>query len=264
MVNLKQMLKQYKYQFDFAKGIFKDNSFYDTYKTSKKEVKKKGSRTEIISFLLEMINGVNYLEIGVRNPDDNFNKIKCQNKYSVDPGVEFKNNPVDYKITSDDFFNELKANNPNFPLNIKFDVIFIDGLHLADQAERDILNALNYLSPNGFVVVHDCNPPTEFHARESFGFRSSPARGYWNGTTWKAFYKFRHDKELFSICFDTDWGVGVLSKVKQPGFNHIQSIIENPFFEFLKLNQNRKQALNLQIFERWKRTNEILIKTPKS
>mgnify|MGYP003381534756 CR=1 FL=1 len=28
-------------------------------------------------------------------------------KYSVDPGVEFKENPVDFKMTSDDFFQKI-------------------------------------------------------------------------------------------------------------------------------------------------------------
>ena len=48
-----------------------------------------------------------YLEIGVRNPQHNFNHIKANKKYSVDPGVEFKSNPVDFKITSDVFFLKL-------------------------------------------------------------------------------------------------------------------------------------------------------------
>ncbi len=253
MKKLKYRIKRYKYQFDFARRIFKDDTFFQTYKISKEEGRKKYSRTEIISFLLALTAGENYLEIGVRNPDDNFNKIKCKNKYSVDPGVEFKKNPVDYKITSDGFFKEMHAENPNFPFAKKFDVIFIDGLHLADQVEKDILNSLVFIKDSGFIVLHDCNPPTEFHARESFSFRNSPARGFWNGTTWKAFYKFRYHNELYSICFDTDWGIGVISKTKHPGFNNLTLPVKNPFFEFKSLHKNKKENLNLQSFESWKR-----------
>ena len=97
MKKLKNSIKRYKYQFDFARRVFKDNTFFQTYKISKEEGRKKYSRTEIISFLLVFTAGENYLEIGVRNPDDNFNKIKCKNKYSVDPGIEFKKNPDDLK-----------------------------------------------------------------------------------------------------------------------------------------------------------------------
>ncbi len=254
MKKIKQRLKTYKYQFDFARTIFKDKSFYQIHQVSKMEGRKKSSRTEIISFLLELIEGETYLEIGVRNPNDNFNKIKCKNKYSVDPGIEFKENPVDYKITSDAFFKEMHAKNPDFPFNKKFDVIFIDGLHLADQVEKDILNSLAFIKDYGFVVLHDCNPPTEFHARESFNFRNSPARGFWNGTTWKAFYKFRHHNELYSICFDTDWGVGVISKTKYPGLNNLTLPIENAYFEFNSLHNNRKRYLNLKNLESWRKT----------
>ena len=45
-----------------------------------------------------------YLEISVRNPNHNFNQIKANKKYSVDPGLEFKKNPVDFKMTGDEFF----------------------------------------------------------------------------------------------------------------------------------------------------------------
>src|SRR5690606_36550081 len=104
----REVFRKLKYQLGFAKRIYRDIKFYETYRISKDEERKNPSRTEIISHFIESINGSNYLEIGVRNPDDNFNKIKCSNKYSVDPGVEFKANPVDFKTTSDEFFQKLK------------------------------------------------------------------------------------------------------------------------------------------------------------
>ena len=79
--------------------------------------------------------------------------------------------------------------------NIKFNVIFIDGLHVAEQVERDIKNALKYIKDDGFIVLHDCNPPTEFHASETYDFHLSPSQGYWNGTTWKAFYKLSQKRQ---------------------------------------------------------------------
>src|SRR5690606_27460848 len=103
-----------------------------------------------------------YLEIGVRNPQANFDKIRASEKYGVDPGIEFEDNPVNFKMTSDAFFAQLSAGECLSP-EIRFDVIFIDGLHTADQVERDIRNSLRYLADTGFVVAHDCNPPTEYH-----------------------------------------------------------------------------------------------------
>lgn len=252
MSALKSKWKKIRYQYAMAKKLFGNVIFYDTYLLSKKESKKQPSRTTIINYFLTLCDGENYLEIGVRNPADNFDKILCKNKYSVDPGIEFKANPVDFKLTSDAFFNALTENKLSIPSHIKFDVIFIDGLHTANQVLMDIKNSLQYIKDNGFIILHDCNPPTIFHARENYKFTITPARGFWNGTTWKAFYKYRQDPSYFSICFDTDWGVGVLSKTKVTGFNTLKDTNNNHFFEYEILNTNRVAHLNLKNFDDWK------------
>jgi hypothetical protein len=190
-----------------------------------------------------------FLEIGVRNPSDNFNKIKCKVKYSVDPGVEFEHNPVDFKMTSDEFFEDL-SNGDILNRDLKFDLIFIDGLHLAEQVDRDIVNFLKFIKDDGFIVLHDCNPPTEFHASENYEYRLSPAGGNWNGTTWKAFFKYRKVKNLFSCCIDTDWGVAIISKTQKIGES---TELENDFYEYLVFNENRMTSLNLLTFEEFKK-----------
>lgn len=214
------------------------------------ETNKTPYRTDIINFLIEFLDReVTYLEIGVRNPDHNFNKINAKEKYSVDPGVEFKENPVDYKLTSDEFF-DLLSQDKILNKNIRFDVIFIDGLHLAEQCYKDIINALKFIKDDGFIVLHDCNPPSEWHTRETKNFNISPARNHWNGTTWKAFYRTRTELDLFSCCIDSDWGIGILSKTVKIGD---KAENKNPFFEFEVLNKNRKEHLNLKSFEEFKK-----------
>lgn len=209
------------------------------------ELKKIPTRTQILNYLLQQLDReCNYLEIGVRFPEDNYNHIEAKNKFSVDPGIENAENPVDFKMTSDVFFDSI-ANGNILQKDIKFDVIFIDGLHLAHQVDKDIRNSLEYIKDDGFIVMHDCNPPTEWHARETFAFSLSPANVSWNGTTWKAFYKWRCKKEVFSCCIDSDWGVGIISKTQDLGKNTMAS---NPFFEFHEFNANRKDALNLISF----------------
>ena len=215
-----------------------------------KEFNKKPSRTSIINFILSQFHKeTSYLEIGVRNPDHNFNHICSNNKYSVDPGLEFEENPVDFKLTSDDFFQKLGTNEILSP-EIKFDVIFIDGLHLAEQVDRDIKNAMNYIKEDGFIVLHDCNPPTEWHARTEYDYHYSPAGKFWNGTTWKAFLKWRFNPDIQSCCINSDWGVGVLSKNHEIG-SSIQPT--NFFYEFSDLIANRTAYLNLISFEDFKR-----------
>lgn len=120
-------------------------------------------------------------------------------------GVEFNANPVDFKVTSDEFF-ELLSSGEILSTGTRFDVIFIDGLHFADQVDRDIANAFKYIKEAGFVVLHDCNPPSEWYAREDFGYHFTPAGRCWSGTTWKAFMKWRSDSSVHSCCIDSDWG----------------------------------------------------------
>lgn len=213
------------------------------------EMLKTPKRFDIINAILASLNReTTYLEIGVRNPADNFEKIKATTKYSVDPGIEFEANPVDFKVTSDVFFEGLR-NGTFLQPTILFDVIFIDGLHLAEQVDRDIDNALQFLKEDGFVVLHDCNPLTEWHAREEHNYTISPAGQQWNGTTWKAFLKARYRTDVSSCCIDTDWGVGVISKDKKLG---VAPTTQNAFYEFGVMDKNRKDQLGLVDFEVFK------------
>lgn len=215
------------------------------------EIAKKPYRTDIINYLLEKLNQPDsvYLEIGTRNPADNFDKIHAKVKYSVDPGYENKENNVNFKMTSDEFFENLNSGNI-LSKDILFDVIFIDGSHLANQVDLDIENALSYVKEDGFIVMHDCNPPTAFHATEYYDYTLSPAKTLWNGTTWKAFFKARQRNDISSCCIDTDWGVGIISKHKNLGK---PTEIQNQFFEYRILDKNRKESLNRIAFEEFKK-----------
>lgn len=102
------------------------------------------------------------------------------------------------------------------------------------------------LSEDGFLVLHDCNPPTQWHAREAFNFFRSPAGVHWNGTTWKAFVKWRKNKSFYSFCVDTDWGVGVISKHFRMG-KALE--LDTEFYEYKLLETKREEVLNLISFE---------------
>ena len=141
--------------------------------------------------------------------------------------------------------------------DILFDVIFIDGLHLAYQVDLDIKNAIKHLKPDGFIVLHDCNPPTEWNARETYSFLVSPALHWWNGTVWKTFLKWRKNKSFGSCCVDCDFGIGVISK--RLATNDIQ-VHEDEFYDYIYFSKNRKKLLNLISFKEFKEkilTNEF-------
>jgi hypothetical protein len=199
------------------------------------------SRIDIINFLSNRFDYKSYLEIGLRHPWECFDHINCELKDSVDPGYETDNNIAKYKYTSDSFFSMLDNSLLDKPNDYKWDIIFIDGLHTADQVERDIINSLNHLSDNGSIVLHDCNPPTEYHARADYYDFNTTASGCWNGTVWKAIYKLRCTNPNVDVCVvDTDWGCGVVRKGKQRLCE-----FDNPFFEYEKFDKSRQKHLNL-------------------
>jgi hypothetical protein len=208
------------------------------------------NRIDIINFLINKYNYKSYLEIGVRFLSDCYEHIICEEKESVDPGFEDPVNHAKYKMTSDDFFKKLESGILDKKPENKWDIIFIDGLHIADQVERDVINSLNHLSDQGTIIVHDCNPPTEYHARFSYSDHRTPAGDQWNGTVWKAIYKLRCTRPDLDICvINKDWGCGVIRRGEQ-------EICEfsNRFYDFGKLEENRKKHLNLiesSEFEKW-------------
>lgn len=111
-------------------------------------------RTKIINSLIEKNNYTSYLEIGFGD-GVNFQTVVCEKKIAVDP-TPFKMEEGLITTTSDDFFNNNK---------IKYDLIFIDGLHHSDQVERDIINGYKALNKGGMLLIHDCNPWEEVITR---------------------------------------------------------------------------------------------------
>ena len=199
------------------------------------------TRIDIINFLSNKFGAKKYLEIGVRNTQECFDHIVCDNKDSVDPGFENVENNVKYKYTSDEFFRLLESGKLDKEKDFKWDLIFIDGLHTSYQVELDIRNSLKHLSENGTIVLHDCNPPTEYHARADYDDHTTPALGLWNGTVWKAIYKLRCFTPDVDVCvIDKDWGCGVVRRGSQE-----LCAFDNPYFDYDVFNNNRARHLNL-------------------
>lgn len=94
------------------------------------------NRVEIINLLIGKKGYQDYLEIGLREPDDCYDHIQAPLKTSVDPGIETSNNQARYPFTSDLFFALLEKGILDRSSDHKWDLIFIDGLHTADQVER--------------------------------------------------------------------------------------------------------------------------------
>lgn len=198
-------------------------------------------RYDIINSIIQQNGFKKYLEIGVCDPSVCFDKIICESKDSVDPGVEYTVNPVTYPFTSDEFFKLLSNGELDKIYDYKWDVIFIDGLHISDQVLRDVVNSLQHLNPNGYILLHDCNPPDIFHAREDYYVNGQQRP--WNGTVWKALYYLRANSDLDICTVNTDWGVGIVrnsSDQKRPIIP-----FDNNFYEYNAMAANRKAHLGL-------------------
>ena len=185
------------------------------------------TRTEIINSLIDKNGYKNYLEIGVNTPDQpgyNWEGVVVNTKHGVDPNVD-----TTYKMTSDEFF-------ANY-ISQKYDIVFVDGLHLAEQAYKDITNSLIHLNEGGIIVVHDCNPVTEITQRR---IRVSDA---WHGDVWKAIVKLRVVRSDLDIqTVDTDEGCGLVRAGHQKLLEIPTGI--NPF-DYSFLDSDRKNILNL-------------------
>lgn len=181
-------------------------------------------RTDIINYFISKYDYKTYLEIGVLNPNINFNKITIDNKTGVDPNVV----GVEYVMTSDVFFMQNKK---------MFDIIFIDGLHESEQVYRDIRNSLNVLNVGGTIIMHDCNP-----TKEIIQLVPQIQAGEWTGDCWKAFVKFRCETTNYNtFVINTDYGVGIIKESKKK----LMPLIINETLTYSNLNKNRKKWLNL-------------------
>jgi len=125
---------------------------------------------------------------------NNFNKIKCKVKYSVDPDV---NASAIFVGTSDDFFILNKS---------MFSVFFIDGLHHSDQVKRDFENSLRCLNDGGFIVIHDCLPEREDTTHVP---RDSKV---WHGNVYKFCMNMGTYKNISYKTVDMDNGCMVIKK----------------------------------------------------
>jgi len=175
------------------------------------------NHTSLLNSLIEQHGLLAYLEIGVQNVNNNFNKISTPIKVGVDPEVTAKGV---HKKTSDEFFKRNVSN---------YDLIFIDGDHTAEQVERDFNNSLACLNPEGFIVLHDCLPEKEEHAMVP---RVSKV---WNGDVYKFILKLNEYDDINFRTLDFDHGCCVVWKEVGATGKPIGTAID---WEFYKHNKD--------------------------
>jgi len=174
-------------------------------------------RWDLIEYLSKKNNYKSYLEIGC---DDNqlFSKVNIENKFGVDP---IKGGNI--RKTSDVFFSTNKK---------KFDLIFIDGLHVYSQVKKDILNSLKCLNNNGIILVHDCLP-------DSLSKQAVPRyKMTWNGDVWKAIVDLRKLDSIEIYTCKIDQGISIIQNKKNSSVLNIDKDISKLKFKDFYYNHN--------------------------
>lgn len=187
--------------------------------------------TELLNALVKKFNYQSYLEIGVQD-GKNFAAINCPLKVGVDPDP---NSKATIHATSDEFFAGWDGQG--------FHLVFIDGLHHAEQVERDIKNAIKHLykTPTmGAIVVHDLNPFTEVMQAVPRETRE------WTGDGWKAWVNLRKQLDAEMFVVDSDYGMGVIRLGASTPFSTPLPLT------YSNLCANRKEWLNLITVDEFK------------
>ena len=213
------------------------------------------NRLTVIKTLMSQKNLKNYLEIGVFNGHVFF-RVKSKFKIAVDPEFAFDNlrklgkiiiNPYNifnqyFEKTSDEFF---ERNAPQLFAEKQIQLALIDGMHEYSFTLRDVENTIRYLSDDGVIVMHDCNPLKRENA-VSFKEWKASGVGEWNGDVWRAIVNLRSLRDDINVfVLDCNFGLGIITKGKPENkLPFSQKEIEALTFE--DFDAHRQQWLNLK------------------
>jgi hypothetical protein len=114
------------------------------------------ARHQVVQTYLDLWDQPRYLEVGVYQ-GETFHAVKAAHKVAVDPRFRIKDSEREatseyHEVTSDKYFDDLDVH------AAPFDVIYLDGLHTFEQTLRDLMNAVDFLQPDGVVVIDDVRP----------------------------------------------------------------------------------------------------------
>lgn len=131
-------------------------------------------------------NCTRYLEIGIFKGETLAN-VPVEFRVGVDPKPRFDlaNLPEGVTVipeTSDRYFRSLRSGQ-------NFDLIFLDGLHYAEQTFRDLWNSLHHSRETTLILVDDVFPDSDITAipneQESLAMQIGSPRKRWHGDVWK-------------------------------------------------------------------------------
>ena len=178
----------------------------------------------------------NYLEIGC---DENavFDSVPAKYKVGVDPE---KGGTL--RMTSDDFFLSNKQ---------KFDVIFIDGLHIYEQVRKDVINSINCINDGGWIALHDMLPRNWIEEHVPI-----ISLGDWNGDVWKVAFELANTDGIDFKLLKIDRGVGVI-RMSRPNvkLTDLRKKLDHERFEYLYANLSKLPLASWEEAYDWIKTS---------
>ena len=167
---------------------------------------------ELIEFFVRLIKPKNFLELGVQFAECSIKLIDLipGKYYGVDintnNNIEFiinkKSNFEFYKLTTDDFFSNLKNKN----INLKLDMAFIDACHTHSATYKDFLNIKEHMNDDGIIFFHDTYPASEYWTQKELC-----------GDCYKTseIIRKQHNDEFEIITFPINPGISIARKCKK-------------------------------------------------
>lgn len=190
------------------------------------------NRVALINLLCNQKLDGKYLEIGCQG-NLCFDAVPMLDKTGVDP-----ESGGTHKAYSDDFF----AQNTK-----KFDVIFIDGLHIYDQVHRDIVNSLKCLNPGGWIAIHDMLPHDAISEHVP-----NISDGAWYGDVWKVGFEILETQGLKFKIIKIDAGIGLIQKLDdEPQLAEKSDLLQDKRFEYLYNHIDELPLIEWEDAYRW-------------
>jgi len=158
-------------------------------------------RHELLSALHELLEPRTYFEIGVA--DGRSMRLSRTRSIGVDPAFRITSELLCdlhlVRSTSDEFF---ARRDPlaHFGEPV-IDLAFIDGMHLAEYALRDLINVERYTTPASVIVLDDMLPRTVEEARRDRA--SGGPKGAWAGDVYKVTESVRKLRPDL-VCLEVD------------------------------------------------------------
>jgi hypothetical protein len=194
------------------------------------------NRIALVNLLCASKLDGSYLEIGCQG-NNLFNSVPMLSKIGVDP-----ESGGTHRAYSDDFFG---AN------SMYFDVIFIDGLHIYEQARRDVVNAIKFLKPGGWVAIHDVLPDDA--VSEHVPIISS---GPWCGDVWKVAFELASTSGIDFKVIKIDAGIGLLRVINADAqVTDLGHVLQDKRFQYLYENVGQLPLLEWEEAYKWIRTH---------